>query len=282
MVWYWCRWRYLISTLVLCWCFYFSAPKAFIKMSSLGEKRKKIYVVTVLLCGSYTRVLLSRKNTEKNKQAKGQTEAGSLVVLWLKTFCPFYRVCRFVVVSSSLCLIYGDEIPFPLPSPDSSCLWNQFACSKNKCIAKQWLCDGENDCEDGLDESVQICGKCPFRCHRESADGVVGHVCNTLCDSSMCFPKRAEKWMDRNETILMRQQMRPQAILMIWAGTQANRFFLWLRPKRHSYFKGQMRCACNEIYNKIKKNPTNKETRIALNVRCLIAYRIQENNCYSQ
>ena len=42
---------------------------------------------------------------------------------------------------------------------DSSCLWNQFACSKNKCIAKQWLCDGENDCEDGLDESLQICGE---------------------------------------------------------------------------------------------------------------------------
>ncbi|KAK7940016.1 hypothetical protein WMY93_003342 [Mugilogobius chulae] len=42
---------------------------------------------------------------------------------------------------------------------DSSCLWNQFACSKNKCIAKQWLCDGENDCEDGLDESMQICGE---------------------------------------------------------------------------------------------------------------------------
>lgn len=44
------------------------------------------------------------------------------------------------------------------PPADSSCLWNQFACSKNKCIAKQWLCDGENDCEDGLDESVEICG----------------------------------------------------------------------------------------------------------------------------
>lgn len=47
----------------------------------------------------------------------------------------------------------------PFPSADSSCLWNQFACSKNKCIAKQWLCDGENDCEDGLDESAEICGE---------------------------------------------------------------------------------------------------------------------------
>lgn len=41
---------------------------------------------------------------------------------------------------------------------DSSCLWNQFACSKNKCIAKQWLCDGEDDCGDGVDESDDLCG----------------------------------------------------------------------------------------------------------------------------
>ncbi|RXN19841.1 low-density lipo receptor-related 1B-like protein [Labeo rohita] len=55
---------------------------------------------------------------------------------------------------------------------DSSCLWNQFACSKNKCIAKQWLCDGEDDCGDGVDESVDLCvyhscGPDEFRC----ADG---------------------------------------------------------------------------------------------------------------
>lgn len=58
----------------------------------------------------------------------------------------------------SFCYICGAE-GSPLPSADSSCLWNQFACSKNKCIAKQWLCDGENDCEDGLDESAEICGE---------------------------------------------------------------------------------------------------------------------------
>lgn len=42
---------------------------------------------------------------------------------------------------------------------DSSCSWNQFACSANKCISKQWTCDGEDDCGDGLDESDAICGK---------------------------------------------------------------------------------------------------------------------------
>lgn len=52
-------------------------------------------------------------------------------------------------------VIYGFQIPLLI---DSSCLWNQFACSKNKCIAKQWLCDGEDDCGDGVDESVGLCG----------------------------------------------------------------------------------------------------------------------------
>lgn len=44
-------------------------------------------------------------------------------------------------------------------SPDSSCSWNQFACSANKCISKQWTCDGEDDCGDGWDESDAICGE---------------------------------------------------------------------------------------------------------------------------
>lgn len=52
-------------------------------------------------------------------------------------------------------VICGSQTPLLI---DSSCLWNQFACSKNKCIAKQWLCDGEDDCGDGVDESVDLCG----------------------------------------------------------------------------------------------------------------------------
>lgn len=48
--------------------------------------------------------------------------------------------------------------------PDSSCSWNQFACSANKCISKQWTCDGEDDCGDGLDESDAICGEWDHFC----------------------------------------------------------------------------------------------------------------------
>jgi hypothetical protein len=45
---------------------------------------------------------------------------------------------------------------------DSSCSWNQFACSSQKCISKHWICDGEDDCGDGLDESDSICGELFF------------------------------------------------------------------------------------------------------------------------
>lgn len=45
---------------------------------------------------------------------------------------------------------------------DSSCSWNQFACSAEKCISRHWICDGEDDCGDGLDESDGVCGKCFF------------------------------------------------------------------------------------------------------------------------
>lgn len=47
---------------------------------------------------------------------------------------------------------------------DSSCSWNQFACSAQKCISKHWICDGEDDCGDGLDESDSICGELFLLC----------------------------------------------------------------------------------------------------------------------
>lgn len=64
-------------------------------------------------------------------------------------------------MSSKLWMSFSKHCYLWLSTPlliDSSCLWNQFACSKNKCIAKQWLCDGEDDCGDGVDESVDLCG----------------------------------------------------------------------------------------------------------------------------
>uniref|UniRef100_A0A672N291 Low-density lipoprotein receptor-related protein 1B-like n=1 Tax=Sinocyclocheilus grahami TaxID=75366 RepID=A0A672N291_SINGR len=72
---------------------------------------------------------------------------------------------------------------------NSSCLWNQFACSKNKCIAKQWLCDGEDDCGDGLDESSATCAPGLFSCPGS-------YACvprNWLCDGERDCPDGSDE-----------------------------------------------------------------------------------------
>ncbi|MEJ1271890.1 hypothetical protein NN561_002737 [Cricetulus griseus] len=62
---------------------------------------------------------------------------------------------------------------------DSSCSWNQFACSVQKCISKHWICDGEDDCGDSLDESDSICA--PNNTCDENA---------FMCRNMVCIPKQ--------------------------------------------------------------------------------------------
>lgn len=136
------------------------------------QKSKK-YIFTVLCVAATLMCAAKHKNYRQQQASQGENRSQPTCCVLIKNTLPLIKGMPLLLLFSySLCLIYDIEIPFPLPSADSSCLWNQFACSKNKCIAKQWLCDGENDCEDGLDESVQICGQCPFRCHAESAVSV--------------------------------------------------------------------------------------------------------------
>ena len=32
-------------------------------------------------------------------------------------------------------------------------------CNNNKCIALGWMCDGDDDCTDGSDETKALCGR---------------------------------------------------------------------------------------------------------------------------
>jgi len=38
------------------------------------------------------------------------------------------------------------------PTPDESCPDEFFTCADGGCALNAWVCDGDNDCEDGSDE----------------------------------------------------------------------------------------------------------------------------------
>lgn len=44
----------------------------------------------------------------------------------------------------------------------ASCSETEYACSSGRCIPARWQCDREQDCDDGSDESEDICGKLLF------------------------------------------------------------------------------------------------------------------------
>lgn len=79
-----------------------------------------------------------------------------------------------------------------LPLGNITCATNEFTCASGRCISKNFVCNGEDECGDGTDEvecSPSSCGPNEFQCGNSSCipsswvcdDDVDCHVSRRLC-----------------------------------------------------------------------------------------------------
>lgn len=68
-----------------------------------------------------------------------------------------------------------------------------FVCHSGQCVPKRWQCDGEPDCEDGSDESIEMCRKFDFRSFETDAVIFV-QLCFLFCFCDCGLWQFSLKW----------------------------------------------------------------------------------------
>lgn len=73
---------------------------------------------------------------------------------------PTLNSCVIFKMWYILSPLFNKSVSFLTPSSvKKTCAEVDFVCHNGQCVPKRWHCDGEPDCEDGSDESIEICRK---------------------------------------------------------------------------------------------------------------------------
>lgn len=121
-----------------------------------------IHRVSVLLGGTAPGSLGTEGPAEEGRRAELNADTSRIILV----ICLFFMVSHICVMRllAGRKKLTGEKfhtyfLAFPVKK---TCAETDFVCHNGQCVPKRWHCDGEPDCEDSSDESLDICRKFAF------------------------------------------------------------------------------------------------------------------------